>query len=253
MRAVLNADTRKASFSVSAYMLELYQDDLCDLLRPADARKGQPEVQPASIPLTPCMGDMCKTCVMIKAMPLESWQSAMSGSFVASGWSAVCSSALIQFLTFAPRRLDAKRQARVVSHVSVRLPFETSNAGDSPAPQAPKQPKLEIKKDAKGMVTVPGAAVVEVTSAKQLWAAIEAGQKNRHVAATQVTACSERLCSMLWFLQHLAELPHPAGSSCATFDSVHGCSHDAPTMLRVFMMRRSGGRTDGGHCALPRR
>lgn len=49
-----------------------------------------------------------------------------------------------------------------------------------------KQPKLEIKKDAKGMVTVPGATVVEVTSAKQLWAVIEAGQKNRHVAATQV-------------------------------------------------------------------
>ena len=39
--AVLNADARKASFSVSAYMLELYQDDLCDLLRPADpSRKG---------------------------------------------------------------------------------------------------------------------------------------------------------------------------------------------------------------------
>jgi hypothetical protein len=38
---VLNADARKASFSVSAYMLELYQDDLCDLLRPADqSRKG---------------------------------------------------------------------------------------------------------------------------------------------------------------------------------------------------------------------
>ena len=58
--------------------------------------------------------------------------------------------------------------------------------------QVVKQPKLEIKKDAKGMVTVPGATVVEVTSAKQLWAVIEAGQKNRHVAATQVhtPACS---------------------------------------------------------------
>lgn len=49
-----------------------------------------------------------------------------------------------------------------------------------------KQPRLDVKKDPKGMVTVPGATVLEVTSAKQLWAAIESGQKNRHVAATQV-------------------------------------------------------------------
>lgn len=33
---------------------------------------------------------------------------------------------------------------------------------------------------------MPGASVVEVTSGKQLWATIEAGQKNRHVSATQV-------------------------------------------------------------------
>ncbi len=42
---MLNADTRKASFSVSAYMLELYQDDLCDLLRPPPDRKAAPEVR----------------------------------------------------------------------------------------------------------------------------------------------------------------------------------------------------------------
>lgn len=67
----------------------------------------------------------------------------------------------------------------------VLKPADTAIASSA---QVVKQPKLEIKKDAKGMVMVPGAMVVEVTSARQLWAAIEAGQKNRHVAATQVRA-----------------------------------------------------------------
>lgn len=49
-----------------------------------------------------------------------------------------------------------------------------------------KQPKLDIKKDIKGTVTVPGATLVEVTSARQLMDQLEAGQKRRHVASTQV-------------------------------------------------------------------
>lgn len=36
-----------------------------------------------------------------------------------------------------------------------------------------RQPKLEIKKDAKGMVVVPGAVMVEVTSARELLATFE--------------------------------------------------------------------------------
>ena len=36
-----------------------------------------------------------------------------------------------------------------------------------------KQPRLEIKRDIKGMVIVPGATVVEVTSAKELMATFE--------------------------------------------------------------------------------
>eukprot|EP00798_Chlamydomonas_sp_ICE-L_P023238 gene23238-30462_t len=52
--------------------------------------------------------------------------------------------------------------------------------------------RLEIKKDPKGMVVVNGATVVEVTSAKQLTAAIEAGQQRRHVASTQMNRESSR-------------------------------------------------------------
>ena len=51
-----------------------------------------------------------------------------------------------------------------------------------------KPARLDIKKDAKGMVVVPGATVLEVTSAKELLANIQAGQNHRHVASTQVTA-----------------------------------------------------------------
>lgn len=40
-----------------------------------------------------------------------------------------------------------------------------------------RQPRLEIKKDAKGMVVVPGAVMVEVTSARELLATFE---KVRH-------------------------------------------------------------------------
>ena len=41
---MLNAEARKASFSVTAYMLELYQDDLCDLLREKADKRASPEV-----------------------------------------------------------------------------------------------------------------------------------------------------------------------------------------------------------------
>lgn len=53
-----------------------------------------------------------------------------------------------------------------------------------------RAPKLEIKKDAKGMVTVPGATMIEVTSARELLSTIEKGQQRRHVSSTQVlTPC----------------------------------------------------------------
>ncbi|KXZ52314.1 hypothetical protein GPECTOR_10g946 [Gonium pectorale] len=65
-----------------------------------------------------------------------------------------------------------------------------------PAPknmrQPPEVPKLDIKKDPKGMVTVVGATIVEVTSAKELMSAIEAGQQRRHVASTQMNRESSR-------------------------------------------------------------
>lgn len=55
-----------------------------------------------------------------------------------------------------------------------------------------KLPKLEIKKDPKGVVTVPGATVVEVTSTRELMETIESGQKRRHVSSTQMNRESSR-------------------------------------------------------------
>lgn len=56
-----------------------------------------------------------------------------------------------------------------------------------------KAPRLDIKKDSRtGMVTVPGAFVVEVTSAKQLMDEIARGQKSRHVSSTQMNRESSR-------------------------------------------------------------
>ena len=52
--------------------------------------------------------------------------------------------------------------------------------------------KLEIKKDPKGVVSVPGATVVEVRSVRELMDTIEAGQKRRHVSSTQMNRESSR-------------------------------------------------------------
>lgn len=55
-----------------------------------------------------------------------------------------------------------------------------------------KMPKMEIKKDPKGVVTVPGATVVEVTSARELMKTIEAGMGRRKVTATGLNDESSR-------------------------------------------------------------
>jgi hypothetical protein len=65
-------------------------------------------------------------------------------------------------------------------------------AGGKKGEKAFKTPKLEIKKDPKGVVTVPGATVVEVTSARELLSTIEEGQKRRHVSSTQMNRESSR-------------------------------------------------------------
>ena len=55
-----------------------------------------------------------------------------------------------------------------------------------------KQPRLEIKRDIKGMVIVPGATVVEVTSAKELMATFEkVGGFPLDNPATCSTPCSQ--------------------------------------------------------------
>jgi hypothetical protein len=56
----------------------------------------------------------------------------------------------------------------------------------------PDVQRLEIKKDTKGMVSVMGATIVEVTSAKSLVDVIEKGQQRRHVASTQMNRESSR-------------------------------------------------------------
>ena len=55
-----------------------------------------------------------------------------------------------------------------------------------------KKIKLDIKKDPKGVVTVPGSTIIPVNSARQLMDTIEAGQKRRHVSSTQMNRESSR-------------------------------------------------------------
>ena len=63
----------------------------------------------------------------------------------------------------------------------------------APAKKEERPPRLDIKKDARtGMVTVPGAQVIEVTSAQQLMDEIVRGQKSRHTSSTQMNRESSR-------------------------------------------------------------
>lgn len=55
-----------------------------------------------------------------------------------------------------------------------------------------KQPKLDIKKDPKGVVTVPGAIIVPVHSARELMNVIEGGLTRRKVSSTQMNRESSR-------------------------------------------------------------
>ena len=70
-------------------------------------------------------------------------------------------------------------------NLSSRILYPTPDMEPCKNVQA-KAPRLDIKKDSKGMVVVPGATMLEVTSAKELMAQITAGQTHRHVASTQV-------------------------------------------------------------------
>ncbi|EFN56078.1 hypothetical protein CHLNCDRAFT_145586 [Chlorella variabilis] len=56
-----------------------------------------------------------------------------------------------------------------------------------------KQPRLEIKKDPKGVVTVPGATIVDnISSPRELMDVIEAGLARRRVSSTQMNRESSR-------------------------------------------------------------
>lgn len=60
--------------------------------------------------------------------------------------------------------------------------------------------KLEIKKDAKGMVIVNGATLVEVNNAQHLMDTIEYGQKRRHVSSTHMNRESSRSHLIMSFI-----------------------------------------------------
>lgn len=59
-------------------------------------------------------------------------------------------------------------------------------------PPQTKPQKLEIKRDSKGMVIVPGATVIPVLSARELLSTIEKGQLRRHTGETQMNRESSR-------------------------------------------------------------
>lgn len=72
--------------------------------------------------------------------------------------------------------------------------FVQDNLQDLLLPKkAPKDArKLEIKKDAKGMVVVEGATLVSVASLEELEATVKRGQEKRHIAGTQMNMESSR-------------------------------------------------------------
>ena len=79
-----------------------------------------------------------------------------------------------------------------------QLPFTLIPACPLPPPRPPpcpqfKQPKLDIKKDVKGVVTVPGATIVDnITTARELMGVIEAGLARRRVSSTAMNRESSR-------------------------------------------------------------
>ncbi len=152
---ILDRDSSKCSFKVELFMLELYCDDLQDLL----VEKGQKNVSDGG----PGVGmDACGIFLQIRVAP-----------WVAAGYCLL----LLRVPSCAWCKLNSReRQAcQQLRHCHWSL---------SAVQQ--KQPKLDIKKDIKGTVTVPGATIVEVTSARELMSTLEAGQKRRHVSSTQV-------------------------------------------------------------------
>lgn len=80
------------------------------------------------------------------------------------------------------------------------LELYTDYLVDLLAPEKKKAAKLEIKKDAKGMVVVNGATLVEVNSAQHLMDTIEYGQKRRHVSSTNMNRESSRSHLIMSFI-----------------------------------------------------
>jgi hypothetical protein len=176
---ILERDAGKISGRVEVHMLELYIDDLQDLL--AGGPRGEKSVglgwggggkagRWAGLP---------DGCVAGRG----AWRRRRGGG------GAACMG--------APGQRACRRVAPVASLWSLRPLPSFSPALLLTCPPLPrraqhKSSKLEIKKDPKGVVTVPGATVVEVSSARELLATIEEGQKRRHVSSTQMNRESSR-------------------------------------------------------------
>ena len=72
-----------------------------------------------------------------------------------------------------------------------------------------ESPKLDIKKDAKGMVFVKGIEIIEVSSAADMMELFNAGNDARHVGSTKMNAVSSR--SHLIFSIIIENLDHTSG------------------------------------------
>ncbi|GBF96810.1 hypothetical protein Rsub_09666 [Raphidocelis subcapitata] len=85
-----------------------------------------------------------------------------------------------------------RQQAAIIegqdSLMDLLLPAQPRASG----PRAPEVPRLEIKKDPRGLVTVQGATVVPVPSAEAALAMIDDGLARRHTAGTAMNRESSR-------------------------------------------------------------
>lgn len=147
-------------------MLELYCDDLTDLL--AEHKKGDKLVSGG--PEAGATGEQGSACLR---------HFSISGANLGKQWHWERGS---QSLHACPSSAPNLLCRRASAYSPLPCPFP-------PHSLQYKAPKLEIKKDPKGVVTVPGTSVVDnITSARELMDVIESGLARRRVASTQVSA-----------------------------------------------------------------
>lgn len=165
---LLDEGRARQEAAVSTYMLELYNDKLIDLLKPAVGA----DVSFYSF--------FCFLFVSINRFRMFSIPGVV---FFFVIWASHCCTKVIMLVRY------------IYIHISLFTPQQCLLRA-KPTPLTPLPPpqtdRLDIKRDKKGAVHVQGAAVRSVSSASELNRAFNEGLANRHTAATKMNVESSR-------------------------------------------------------------